>query len=285
MVTAAEGTVMVYHENDPSSDDVLPVVCLAAGNRYRFSTKYFDEETNLYYYGYRYYSAGLGRWLIRDPLEEDGGLNLYGFVGNEPLNKYDILGLSWTLSSAKKQIRDEITNWRSSGYIFAANLLEHFLGGRGPIAYSPSASDIAEIQVQGKKKICSKIAKVIGNKKGVVEVDIEPEGDDSNIRWWYIGSNKNMLYAYGGARLKAEGKPCVSGNGAWKETFQVELKDLYEFDKSGLENAKQFASELFSKAYSAAVHLEQVGTSSSFSHEAKFDLECSGSVIPDFYYD
>ncbi len=44
--------------------------------------------------GYRYYSPELGRWVNRDPIEELGGLNLYGFVGNSVLDKVDILGLT-----------------------------------------------------------------------------------------------------------------------------------------------------------------------------------------------
>ncbi|MDD4406252.1 MAG: RHS repeat-associated core domain-containing protein [Parabacteroides sp.] len=57
-----------------------------------FFTKYTDNETDLVYYGYRYYSPALGRWLSRDPIEEQGGLNLYGFVNNDPVNKWDKLG-------------------------------------------------------------------------------------------------------------------------------------------------------------------------------------------------
>lgn len=33
-------------------------------------------------------------WLSRDPLGEAGGINLYGFVGNNPVNKRDLLGLT-----------------------------------------------------------------------------------------------------------------------------------------------------------------------------------------------
>lgn len=47
----------------------------------------------LYYYGYRYYSAQLGRWLNRDPKQEDGGVNLYYFTSNSPTNLIDNLGL------------------------------------------------------------------------------------------------------------------------------------------------------------------------------------------------
>ena len=45
------------------------------------------------YYGYRYYDPITGRWPSRDPIEEDGGVNLYGFVGNNGFNYLDILGL------------------------------------------------------------------------------------------------------------------------------------------------------------------------------------------------
>ncbi len=81
-----------HYENDPSGNDVLVAVSLSAGNQYRFSTKYFDSEVNLYYYGYRYYSSELGRWINRDPIEEDGGYNLYAFVFNSALNAYDLFG-------------------------------------------------------------------------------------------------------------------------------------------------------------------------------------------------
>jgi RHS repeat-associated protein len=57
-----------------------------------FSTKYRDEETGMLYYGYRYYSPEMGRWISRDPIGEEGGVNLYGFVNNNPANLIDSLG-------------------------------------------------------------------------------------------------------------------------------------------------------------------------------------------------
>ncbi len=59
-----------------------------------FSTKYLDSETSFQYYGFRYYQPGTGRWLGRDPIEERGGINLYGMVGNDPGNWFDPLRLS-----------------------------------------------------------------------------------------------------------------------------------------------------------------------------------------------
>src|ERR1035441_1916421 len=43
--------------------------------------------------GQRYYNPTTGRWLSRDPIGERGGINLYGFVGNNPISRIDLFGL------------------------------------------------------------------------------------------------------------------------------------------------------------------------------------------------
>jgi len=50
------------------------------------------EYTALYYYGYRYYDPELGRWVNRDPIEERGGGNIYGFIENRAVTELDYLG-------------------------------------------------------------------------------------------------------------------------------------------------------------------------------------------------
>ena len=58
------------------------------------SGKEWFERTGLVYYGQRWYHPESGRWLSRDPAGEAGGLNLYGFCRNDPVNCYDLDGLA-----------------------------------------------------------------------------------------------------------------------------------------------------------------------------------------------
>ncbi|MEW6027695.1 MAG: RHS repeat-associated core domain-containing protein [Planctomycetota bacterium] len=66
------------------------------GNPYSYTGRPFDTETGLYYYRARYYDAGLRRFLQPDPIGYMGGMNLYAYVGNSPVNWVDPLGL-WTV--------------------------------------------------------------------------------------------------------------------------------------------------------------------------------------------
>ena len=61
---------------------------------YGFSTKPLIQGVNWYYYGFRYYDPETGRWPNRDPIEEEGGLNLYGLIENDSVNYVDFLGLA-----------------------------------------------------------------------------------------------------------------------------------------------------------------------------------------------
>jgi RHS repeat-associated protein len=55
-----------------------------------FALRYDTKQ--VFFYGFRYYDPATGRWPNRDPIEEEGGLNLYAFVANTPLNWWDYLG-------------------------------------------------------------------------------------------------------------------------------------------------------------------------------------------------
>ena len=65
----------------------------AGSNPFRFSTKLFESDFGVYYYGYRSYSPELGRWLSRDPIGEHGGVNVYRIAANQVANAIDPFGL------------------------------------------------------------------------------------------------------------------------------------------------------------------------------------------------
>ena len=67
---------------------------LAAINTQRYSSKDWHNPSGFYYFGYRFYDPATQRWLNRDPIGEEGGVNLYGYVGNNPIDNVDPLGLS-----------------------------------------------------------------------------------------------------------------------------------------------------------------------------------------------
>ena len=71
-------------------------------NPLQWSSEICDSELDLVYYNYRHYSPSLGRFLSRDPIQEQGGLNLYAFCKNSFSNA-DILG-KYTLTLHEKQM-------------------------------------------------------------------------------------------------------------------------------------------------------------------------------------
>jgi RHS repeat-associated protein len=94
LTKAGTGMNSGSYEYDPFGNSLKATGEYAASNPFRFSTKYTDSETGHVYFGYRYYNAQTGKWISRDPLEEEGGVNLYAFVTNNPVGNIDPVGLS-----------------------------------------------------------------------------------------------------------------------------------------------------------------------------------------------
>ena len=122
LVDSADGSLDAKYEYGAFGEPLrVGGTSIAADNPFRFSTKYTDvdearkrvdgdaegvarraeeagapwammRQSGLIYYGFRYYSPSLGRFLNRDPIGEAGGTNLYAFVENNPVNGWDYLG-------------------------------------------------------------------------------------------------------------------------------------------------------------------------------------------------
>jgi RHS repeat-associated protein len=111
LVNATNGTVSATYEYGPFGEALRVTGSASTNNPIRFSTKYTDIESDMLYYGYRYYNPNTGRWLSRDPIGDPGlaistprratfqqgqRQNLYLFAGNNALTIVDWLGLCCT---------------------------------------------------------------------------------------------------------------------------------------------------------------------------------------------
>jgi RHS repeat-associated protein len=93
LVRAKDGTVSANYEYGPFGEVLRSSGAMAKVNSIRFSTKYQDDESDLLYYGYRYYNPSTGRWISRDPSPSEDNSALFNFVRNDPMDVLDMLGM------------------------------------------------------------------------------------------------------------------------------------------------------------------------------------------------
>ena len=86
------GSIAAQYVYDPYGSVADSYGNLADVFNFGFSTKYRDRETGMIGYQRRFYSPVLGRWLNRDPIEEEGGVNILLFVFNNPIFMFDTDG-------------------------------------------------------------------------------------------------------------------------------------------------------------------------------------------------
>ena len=96
LIDSVTGEKSATYEYSPFGELIRVSGEMGMKNTLRYSSRYTDDETGLLYYGYRYYSPALGKWLSPDPIEERGGMNVFGFLGNDPVNAVDVLGMYMT---------------------------------------------------------------------------------------------------------------------------------------------------------------------------------------------
>ncbi len=106
-LTGTNQTVLAKYLYDAFGNILSSSGPLADINLYRFSSKEIHLNSRLIYFGLRFYSPSLQRWINRDPIAENGGLNLYAYVLNDPVNLSDPLGLD---------ILDSLNNHAAESY-------------------------------------------------------------------------------------------------------------------------------------------------------------------------
>jgi RHS repeat-associated protein len=110
LTAAATGQISAQYEYDAFGNTLRTEGPFALENPFRFSTKYTEGITGLYYYGYRWYDPVHGRWLSRDPIAERGGINLYGMAENDAVNSFDVLGLEGQFPWREEPATNNIVN-------------------------------------------------------------------------------------------------------------------------------------------------------------------------------
>ena len=206
-----DGSVVAQFVYDPYGSIIEQSGCFAELLAIRFSTKYTDLEVGLVSYLMRFYDPFNGRWLNRDPIEEEGGNNLYAFCLNNPIAIFDLLGL-----------------------LTSSEAFEHYKSGpddpndstkRTPIRISFDEINTSEVSV----KDFPAVKKLLSERKPGKH-KVTWKNKDDNLPF---STNGDQSLYLGNVSLKLEGTLEIKTDCTWK--FDGTLKcfdDLYDFNAS-----------------------------------------------------
>jgi RHS repeat-associated protein len=201
LVKANDGTTGAQYEYAPFGETIRVTGPIARANPFRFSTKYEDDETDLCYYGHRYYSSSDGRWLSRDRIAENGGLNLYGLVNNNPISSFDPVGDCRCGIKSFKAIAD---NWEWDSAKPPTWLAFHFhvtAQFKNDTTYKPSCCKLIQWR-QDTTTLNGKIWPADGGQPtdGKLHIDANPysSGDDvTNPKNWIASLSNDVTDTVG----------------------------------------------------------------------------------------
>ena len=137
---------LTIDEYGPFGEAIRSTGPMAKANPFRFSTKYQDDETDLLYYGYRFYNASTGRWINRDSAEEFGFMVML-------VDSKDFQKIRRILSSSRESRQVLLQNQYYRGFLSrlkvriprlgmddSAVLLYGFVGNDTVMSYDPDGT-------------------------------------------------------------------------------------------------------------------------------------------------
>ena len=206
--------------------------------RFRFSTKYHDPESGLVYFGYRFYSPNLARWLNRDPLEEQGGLNLYAFCGNAAVDRFDPHGLASEDSAAYDKL--VALMGKMGAQLFWWTVAEKYFLER---ENCPISAEMLKLSINGSVRNERHVFPEGGKLASAIQDSTEYKNIIDNLarnqdtgRKPYNESSKPINFdtkdlktAVGHASYNLKGDICKTKNGRARLNLRMTVLDTYDF--------------------------------------------------------
>ena len=221
---------------------------MAQENKFRFSCEYMDDELGLIYYNYRHLNPRDGRWISRDPIMEQGGWNLFAFVGNNGVNRWDYLGefykgtwysaFKYSYSSTPVDKALWISGKFSIAGVLTKTAMDHADGAiLGNWTLNAAEAEIAkkEFESSSKHDASGKSFKDWFENYLKVNYCSKPDGMYKMKTYAHnFKSNKgtDIYTAFGDARLTFDGEICKmkeSGKCIVEYLINVNLTDYYTF--------------------------------------------------------
>ena len=221
---------------------------MAQENKFRFSCEYMDDELGLIYYNYRPLNPRDGRWISRDPIMEQGGWNLFAFVGNNGVNRWDYLGefykgtwysaFKYSYSSTPVDKALWISGKFSIAGVLTKTAMDHADGAiSGNWTLNAAEAEIAkkEFESSSKHDASGKSFKDWFENYLKVNYCSKPDGMYKMKTYAHnFKSNKgtDIYTAFGDARLTFDGEICKmkeSGKCIVEYLINVNLTDYYTF--------------------------------------------------------
>ncbi len=126
LINGTDKSTSARYEYSPFGELLRATGPMAKVNPFTLSTKAYDYETGLVYYGYRYYNPIIGRWIGRDSAGEKAGVNLYLFICNLPITHFDTLGNMdyWQVQLLEGSIQSQINSALSLPHPLAVGAID-----------------------------------------------------------------------------------------------------------------------------------------------------------------